>query len=472
MSLTFSVVTWNTYISKYMIESLTINKLIAYGFDNESIEHFKQWPNYEMMFFKTLNERYWSSNVEGKIYSGEDASRKYYFRNQDYIIFPADELSLLPEYFKLTRERFLNQRKKQAGSVFNEEKSKERFKELEIEKTALELDKLRQEIANPQSAPAKTGAQLRRTQLEIYMDWLTSMPKEVPEVKLIPSVAKYFKPIPQDIYFRAHINDQDTMDFYERVLKQADSRLSLTTNIYDLPDIFKINETWDRILTDRLKHAPDKSLATESFKQELLATLEYDDDAGNDSAVNKDKYFNRFRKIVYNYAIKGQAVTLQYLGYLILKYQCGTPEGVEIIEGFSNVFDVRRFIETFAEGAAAAIFLHKNLADKSGSDSAEKTLFKSEYDPRKYLDILKDQTYTILNERGEYIYGDRRKSAISAFFDLLEWKGIINHFNAKERADLINELIPQLNITDRTLQSKTGLFFTMRTHFETIIDSI
>ena len=46
-----------------MIEKLTIDKLLEYGFIDEDIAHFKEWDNFEVMFHKTMNQRYWASNI-------------------------------------------------------------------------------------------------------------------------------------------------------------------------------------------------------------------------------------------------------------------------------------------------------------------------------------------------------------------------------------------------------------------------
>ena len=71
-----------------MIEPLTIEKLTEYGFAESFIERLQNWDGYEC-FCHNNNGFFWASNVENKIYSGKEATRRNYFRG-DYISFPIE----------------------------------------------------------------------------------------------------------------------------------------------------------------------------------------------------------------------------------------------------------------------------------------------------------------------------------------------------------------------------------------------
>ncbi|MFD1256331.1 hypothetical protein ACFQ3S_05940 [Mucilaginibacter terrae] len=455
-----------------MIEHLTIDKLIAYGFISADVENFQQLDNFELMFHKTINELFWATNIERKIYSGIDAYHIYYFRSENSINFPYDELSLIPEYFGLKRKAFLSKRKQQAGAVYNEELSKGRFKDQEIERTALEIENSKKEIINPKDAVSKIVTVAYRERMEIYLDWLSTWVE--PEITRAPqpSILKYLKQIPKLDYFHVHINDDETMSYYLTALKKLNDKLSLNTNIYELPILFSINENWNNILAIRLKNAPDETLAQKAFKKDLSDLVIYDNDSSDDAPVNKDRYWNKYRKVAYEYVVKGEMVTLKHLGYLILKYQCGRPEGEEIIESISTIFDIKRVVNSIAEGAAVALFIHHEIDRKHGQQFLVRELFKPGYNAEDYLNLLKNSEYIILNSKGEYIYGEKKKSVITAFFDILERNGIIHYHSPSKLAPLINQLIPNLNISSRTLQSNTSKLFEMKAYFESLINTL
>lgn len=449
-----------------MIETLTIEKLIAYGFLPEDVENFQQWDQFELMFHKTLNERYWASNIEGKIYSGEDASRKLYFKNQFQFSFPDDQLSLIPEYFILKRNRFLEERQLRAGAVYNEASSKLRFIESEKEWAESQLAKHRKTLQTG-TAVEKLVAKKYKENMEVYADWLKLYQEpEIPQ----PSILKYFKEIPPKDYSQSLIHDEEIMQQYEAVLKKGKAGLDLKTTIYQLPALFNIKLRWDYQLAERLKYAPSIELATEAFREELKDTLVYRSDLEVNDRLNIGRYFNRYRKMTYDFAVKGLALTMRDLGYILLRYQCGRPEGHEIIESVSPVFGVDTMLVVLAEGVAIAEYLHSKNTSKPVSNNPEPVLFKPGHDAQIYLELLKKSDYPILNDRGEYIYGRNRKSAVTAFFDVLDNRGIIYHHSAQKRAPLINKLIPGFNIVERTLDTYPEIYSQMKPYFEKIVD--
>lgn len=451
-----------------MIEQLSLEKLVEYGFTSEDMENFRRFDNFEVMFHKTLQERYWASNIERKIYSGSDASRKLYFKSQEQFRFPDDELSLIPEYFNLKRNKFLEQRQLRAGLVYDEASAKQRFMEDEKEWAEFQLSTARKQWQGS-DVVVKLSAKRHKENMEVYADWLKRYEEPIVEPILQPSVMKYVREITQKEYGHLHIHDEELMLNYEAALKKVNAKLSLKTTIYQLPDIFKIRERWQYQLSERLQNAPSAELAKEAFKKELLESLIYNEDAAANDPLNNGLYYNRYRKITYDQAIRGVIYTLQDLGYLMLKYQLGRPEGIEVIQSIMPVFGLDTLLVVLAEGVGIALSVHGSDKSQFSTDVPKPALFKPDHDAATYLALLRNPDYPILNDLGEYIYGDKRKSAVTAFFDVLDDRGIIYHYSAKKRAPLMNELIPGLKISARVLDTYPELYSQMKPYFEKLI---
>lgn len=451
-----------------MIEQLTFEKLAEYGFTSEDIGNFRRWDNFELMFHKTMQQRYWASNIERKIYSGVDASRKLYFKSRDQFRFPDDELSLVPEYFSLKRNKFLDQRQLRAGLVYDEASAKQRFMEDEKEWAEFQLATARKQWQG-NDIVAELAEKKHKENMEVYADWLNRYEEPAVELVLQPSVMKYVREITPREYSHVHFHDDELMLHYEAALKKVNPELSLKTTIYQLPDIFKIKERWQYQLSERLQNAPSAVLAKEAFKKELLESLIYNEKAASNDPSNEGLYYNKYRKITYDQAVKGVVYTLKDLGYLVLKYQVGRPEGVEVIQSITPVFGLNALLVVLAEGVGIALHVHGSDNSRSSSDAPEPVLFKPGHDAATYLALLHNHDYRILNELGEYIYGSKKKSAITAFFDVLDNRGIAYHYSAKKRAPLINQLIPGLKISTRVLDTYPELYTQMKPYFEKLI---
>lgn len=76
-----------------MIEDLTEEKLLLYEFPQEQIEKLLTWKNHSCSLSNNRGQ-FWASNVEGKIYSGNEAKEKQYAH------------SLLPTHYKEPKEKF------------------------------------------------------------------------------------------------------------------------------------------------------------------------------------------------------------------------------------------------------------------------------------------------------------------------------------------------------------------------------
>lgn len=115
-----------------MIEDLTFELLGNYGFPKESIDRYKEWDNYESFHVNPPKGIYWASNIEGKVYSGIEGYRKYYFRNDIPSSFPKYCLDLFPEFIEARRLIDLQKQKDIAGSIFILEDENKEFYSREI----------------------------------------------------------------------------------------------------------------------------------------------------------------------------------------------------------------------------------------------------------------------------------------------------------------------------------------------------
>ncbi len=76
-----------------MIEDLTNERLIHFGFSETQIERLFSWENYSCTVIG--NHGYvWASNIEKKIYSGKEGREKHFSK------------SILPEHHKEPKEKF------------------------------------------------------------------------------------------------------------------------------------------------------------------------------------------------------------------------------------------------------------------------------------------------------------------------------------------------------------------------------
>ncbi len=191
-----------------------------------------------------------------------------------------------------------------------------------------------------------------------YIEHLTQkieQEKQSNQLKMTTIVS--YKPISENLYFSRYIDDTEKMAFYETCLKKVDNSLSLNTKLKELFTMFAIIDKWNGILNERLNNAPSKELAKKLFIDDLLKKIEYDESKDADT-VQDDKYWNKYRKIAYEFYLKGQNITLQYFGYLILRNVVDNVNGFEVIQGVTIMFDVEGAILSLAEGAAIAEYLH------------------------------------------------------------------------------------------------------------------
>jgi len=229
-----------------MIEDLTIEKLIEYGFSDENVDHFKSWDNYEMMFYNGSEGTYWASNNEKKIYSGKDALRKKYFSSEIIVSFPSDEPDLIPEYYERKRSVFLKKNKEAVGKIFIEAKSKERFRQKEIELTMKEIKAARSEIESQHIQVLKQSALKHCNLMENYLDWLIELNEfeHANTPRTLEKIEETELPLKLDMFFESNSK-------YELIMALLVSKNHCQSGTYIWKDEKKGNKT---VLAAILKH--------------------------------------------------------------------------------------------------------------------------------------------------------------------------------------------------------------------------
>lgn len=107
-----------------MILELTKGNLIECGFEVETIEKILYWDNYDAQLFS--DKQYFAVQSDKKIYVGIEAVKKSMALNKNY--FPIKNVELFIEYYKLNLDAFLQVRKDQLKTLYNELNAIEDFK--------------------------------------------------------------------------------------------------------------------------------------------------------------------------------------------------------------------------------------------------------------------------------------------------------------------------------------------------------
>ena len=140
---------------------------------------------------------------------------------------------------------------------------------------------------------------------------------------------------------------------------------------------------------------------------------------------------------------------------------------------YFDLSEILQNIDVHIENIESSISLQsltRKKEDETINESA--SLFKHADDAETYLTLLKKTTPPILNEKGEYIFGEHGKSSITIFFDVLQRKGITNYLRPDLAAKVINSLIPNLKTTSRTLQNFSERAERFRCQFEKLISAV
>jgi hypothetical protein len=171
-----------------MIEPLTKEKLTEYGFDEETINRCLTENDYECGRNIDTERTY---RVRGnKIYSGKEAWRIDYFERSN-IGFPFQYLSLVPDYYNLKEQKYLNEKKEKTGIIFDLEFAKKTFKNNEITETKNIISEIKKDKLY--NHPFIKGRNEAVNKYEWYLNWLNTKDISQPQ-QLIP-------PINWDEYF-------------------------------------------------------------------------------------------------------------------------------------------------------------------------------------------------------------------------------------------------------------------------------
>lgn len=97
--------------------------------------------------------------------------------------------------------------------------------------------------------------------------------------------------------------------------------------------------------------------------------------------------------------------------------------------------------------------------DKGATDTKKpstytslKEIFVSEDAYNEAIRALQEVNTPVIDKNLNYLLGERQKSAITAWFEVLETKGKIKTISAPEKARLLNDTIRGLNISEKTTQ--------------------
>lgn len=101
------------------------------------------------------------------------------------------------------------------------------------------------------------------------------------------------------------------------------------------------------------------------------------------------------------------------------------------------------------------------------------TIFSEGINEQDCLNILKSVNPPVTDQNGYFILGDRKKSAVVAWHDVLEKKGKFkNNIPPERRVQLINQLIPGLKISSRSFRNIKGVYTKYYACFSSLAEKI
>lgn len=156
-----------------MIEELTIEKLVEYGFeDNEEGRATEILNANSGKSILHCNKGHFVADAGKKlIYSGIDALRIWYFADKNHPTFPEYDLDLVPEYFSIKLQNYISEQKKLAGIIFDEESTISKFIKQEIEY----YENLEKKLRNKNAAEAYLRVMKPKFEKYlIYVNWLNN----------------------------------------------------------------------------------------------------------------------------------------------------------------------------------------------------------------------------------------------------------------------------------------------------------
>lgn len=150
-----------------MAEKFSLKKLHEYGFKKNQIERLMKSENEDEVSFKN-NKCYFASKKEDKIYHGIVAARKYFLKNTEQPYFPFTDPDLIPEYYDLKLNMYVEKERKSAGPIFIEKEVRNEFKQNELLFAQKKLNEFEQ-------LPKFTKTfELRINIYKRYIEWLNN----------------------------------------------------------------------------------------------------------------------------------------------------------------------------------------------------------------------------------------------------------------------------------------------------------
>lgn len=155
--------------------------------------------------------------------------------------------------------------------------------------------------------------------------------------------------------------------------------------------------------------------------------------------------------------VSGHFVTSIALGVEIGDYKHSPHRNLPFRYSANNQFlatlcqQILDFIHLFELGEPIA------SKAKTSVDLLPENLFKDSSKSNLYLSVLKTVQPPVVDQEGNYILGERKKGAVVAWVDVLLSLGKIDQkLSRQQRTDLVNRLVPGLNITLKSLFGSTG----------------
>ena len=171
-----------------MVEKLTKERLLKYGFALETIKRVMNWKDYPSML-KNDNGDFYACNIDKKIYSGIDALRKEHFRNENQLACPETCFPLMLEFYDITFRIYLkkySEIKAKSHSNTDTVKAEQYFLENQIKIVADKISGYEGELNKYIELKQTTiinHLDNKITEIERYSDWLENKKNELGKPK-------------------------------------------------------------------------------------------------------------------------------------------------------------------------------------------------------------------------------------------------------------------------------------------------
>ncbi|MBP9213531.1 MAG: hypothetical protein V9E96_01275 [Chitinophagaceae bacterium] len=215
-----------------------LDEMKQFEFPPDQIERLLTWDNHEPTI-QNHKGTFYASSIEGKIYTGKDAYRKIYFKDQTNPSFPFNCLDLVPEYYELLEAAYIETKRKKGGAIFNEQAAKEKLRVEEIERTT--------EIINDAKSYLKSRThkpKFKQNTIEIfehYLQWLNdkqtnTQPNKEQAIKAPVNEAKHqiSKTKEKIIEALSNIDKHESWSYAFRTIEDFNFFVQLLTDFFEV----------------------------------------------------------------------------------------------------------------------------------------------------------------------------------------------------------------------------------------------